>query len=240
MVLAPSFHEICMIAPLLAAALFILYRNRRKTGRIVDRIFLPLTPAIIAAASWAIIYTSIVGLYDDYSHAANTFEKVPTFFFRHLGFMFFPVKPSSLFEGPMRQISWLLQVSGLLQAIIAIAIIAVSLYLLIRGNRTSRFLVVWFHLALLPFCLVEMPKDWLELRYLYCAAMPACALIAIALSELLLARGGWRRWAAIAITTMAAVMAVCVTVILESKYDSQGRDESNTRRMEIIRRDLDL
>lgn len=240
MMVAPSFHEIGLIASLLTVALLLLYRGIGKPGRLRDRILLPLAPAITAIASWAVIYASILSEHDVYARAADSLVKAPMLLFRHLGFMILPVKQSTLLEGQSWPFRFMLTVSAHLQGAIAVAIIAVSIYLLIRGDRALKFLVFWFYLAIVPFCLVDIPEDWLELRYIYCGAMPACALIAIALSELLLARGGWRRWVGIAITTLVAGMTIFVTVILESKYDSQGKDESNREKMEIIRRNIGL
>jgi len=234
MLSAPAFHEIGLIAPVLTVALLFTYGGRSDRRHNRDLVVLPLVPAAFSFAVWALIYYVLSDTYETYRHACQEVVHAPLLLFRHLGFMLLPIKPSSLIDGQPGPVQWLFSISGPLHAAIAVVILTVSLYLLIRGNRTARFLVIWFYVALTPFCLVDMPESWLELRYIYCAAMPACALIAIVLVEELFARGGWRRWAMIAITTLAAVMTIYVTVILEMKYDDQARDDLNMRRLQEL------
>jgi hypothetical protein len=222
MLTAPAFHEIGLIAPILAILLLVTTSGGDTWRR--DRIhtMIALLPAIVTFGVWLPIYRGISIEYDQIRHAFLAVMRAPIMLFRHLGFMLLPIKPSPLIEGQPEPIKWLLSISTPLHIAIAAAIITASLYLLIRGNRAKKFLAIWMYVAISPFCLVDVPNGWLELRYLYCAAMPLCALIAVILTDMH-ARGGWRRWAAFAVTILAAVMTIYVTVVLETKYDSQSR-----------------
>ena len=221
MLAAPAFHEIGLIAPILVIALLVTTcgGDTWRRGRI--RTMIALSPVIVTFSVWLSIYRSISIEHEQIRHAILTCTRAPLVLFRHLGFMLLPIKPSPLIEGRPGPIRWLLSISTPLHTVIAAAIIAASLYLLIRGNRAKKFLVIWMYVAIIPFCLVDMPEGWLELRYLYCAAMPLCALIALILTEMH-AKGGWRRGAAFLITGLAAVMTIYVTAVLEKKYDSLG------------------
>ena len=234
MLAAPAFHEIGLIAPVLTAALVCTYGGWSDRSHCRGRVVLPLVPAVLALSVWASVFYFISSEYEAYRVACHTIVQAPLLLFRHLGFMLLPVKPSPAIDGQPGPIQWLLSISGPLHAAIAVAIVAVSLYLLFRGKRAARFLVVWFYIALAPFCLVDIPVSWLELRYIYCASMPLCALIAIVLVEGLYARGGWRRWAAISLTILAAAMTIYVTVTLEMKYGAPARDYSTLRNLQQL------
>jgi hypothetical protein len=232
MLLAPAFHETGLTAPVLATALLFIHGRRSGKIRGRNRYWLPLAPAALALTAWGIAYCYVSGSHEAYRRACHTLAHAPVLLFRHLGFMIMPIKPSSLMDGQPVFVQWLSSNSTLIHGAIALIIICASVYVFVRGNQVERFLAVWMYLALAPFCFVDLPEGWLELRYLYFTAMPFCSLIAIALMKGLYIRGGIGRWTAIALTILATSMTIYVTVILESKYDSLSRNDPDQHKLE--------
>lgn len=236
MLLAPAFHEMGLTAPVLAAALLFIHGRRSGKIRNGNHHWLLLAPAVLSLAVWGMAYCYVSGSHETYRRACHTLAHAPVLLFRHLGFMLLPIKPSPLMDGQPVFVQWLLSNSTLIHGAIALVIIGASVYVFVRGNRAERFLAVWMYLALAPFCFVDLPEGWLELRYLYFTAIPFCSLIVIVLIKGLYIRGGIGCWTAIALTILATSMTIYVTVILESKYDSQARNDPDQHKLEELLR----
>lgn len=105
--------------------------------------------------------------------------------------------------------SWLLVLKGAA----AIAFIRASEHLLVKGNGTARFLVVWWYLAIFPFATQE--TTWIAGRYLYMGG--AAFAIMVGLGAEWLARTLWwpkYPWQAVVRGAMVGGVAAAVTLSL--------------------------
>lgn len=230
MLLAPTFHEMGLMAPVLVVTLVWALHGRtgtgagRVTGRIDRSILISVALPLLV---WIPAYAFLQTTHEAYHHSPEAIPAMPSALVRYLGLMVIPIKGSTLIPGQPPLVRWLLSVSHVLHRVVGITMLALSALLLLLGSRTTKFLVVWLYVALLPFCLVGVPEQWLELRYVYFAAAPLCALFASGLAGL----GRRRRSAAIALVVLAGFMAAYVTSTLERKYDAQGLEPLNQQRL---------
>ncbi len=229
MMIAPAFHEVGLTAPFLTVALLWVWGGKTRGRRWV------LVPSVLTVVVWAMIYRTVSGGYETYQGATDAILRAPVVLFRYLGFMLLPIQESSLVHGQPLLVRWLLGVAGPLHVILGAAVVAGSGYLLLRGSRRAKFLAVWLYVALIPFCLIGLPEGWLELRYVYFAAAPLCALISTELLPRLFERGKAWRAAAVALVVFATAMTVFVTVTLERQYDAQSHSPANQQRLQEIR-----
>jgi hypothetical protein len=181
------------------------------------------------------IYRAVSGGYDTYQSATDAVLRAPVVLFRYLGFMLLPIQESSLVYGQPVPVKWLLGIAGPLHVILGAAVVVGSVHLLLRGSRRAKFLVVWLYVALIPFCLIGLPEGWLELRYVYFAAAPLCALISTELLRRFFERGKASRAAAVALVVLATAATVFVTVTLERQYDAQSKSPANQQRLHDLR-----
>jgi hypothetical protein len=229
MMIAPAFHEVGLTASFLTVALLWLWGGTPPARRWL------LVPVVLTVIAWALIYVAVARGYETYQSAADAVLRAPVILFRYLGFMLLPIQESSLVYGQPAPVRWLLGIAGPLHVILGAAVVAGSVYLLLRGSRRAKFLVVWLYVALIPFCFIGLPEGWLELRYVYFAAAPLCALISTELLPRFFERGRAWRAAAIALTVLATTMSVFVTVTLERQYDAQSRSPTNQQRLDDLR-----
>lgn len=226
---APAFHEIGLAAAVLAATAAWLPRGGTR-GLVVTAVM-----AVVVAA-WAAVYAGVSAGYESYGRAAGMLAQVPGAFVRYLGFMLFPVQPSEIVSQHPGLFGLVLRLSRSVQWFMGITVLAVTLYVLVSGTRQQRFLVVWLYAALVPFCFIKLPEGWLELRYLYFAAMPFCALFARLLIELMAERGRAARAAAAALLIAVVASTTYLVVALEHQYDVRAKDLTNAARMDEIRK----
>ena len=229
MMIAPAFHEVGLTAPFLTVALLWVWGGKTPGRRWL------LAPSVLTVVVWAMIYGAVSGGYETYQSAVDAVLRAPVVLFRYLGFMLLPIQESSLVHGQPATVRSLLGIAGPLHVILGAAVVAGSVYLLLRGSRRAKFLVVWLYVALIPFCFIGLPEGWLELRYVYFAAAPLCALISTELLERLYKRGRARRGLAVAMVVLATAATVFVTVTLERQYDAQSQSPANQQRLHDLR-----
>jgi len=142
----------------------------------------------------------------------------------YAGLMLLPLQESAAARATLPGAGALMAVLGVLRPLLGLAAIGGALALAIRpGDDGRRFLGAWFLLALAPYAFVPTPAGWLDLRYLYPAALPACALAA----PLILRAAAWRRWTAILMAGALIVTAAGLTLLLERGYDRQAKAEAH-------------
>jgi hypothetical protein len=122
------------------------------------------------------------------------------------------------------------RVAHSLHLVLGTAILAGILYVLLRRRGAACVLAAWLLLAILPFTLVEQPNHRLELRYLFAAAIPLCALTAIAAAH---AYARAKRAGKVFVTALvfaAIAGSVILQVILERSYDRWPSPAATTPR----------
>jgi hypothetical protein len=142
----------------------------------------------------------------------------PQYLARYLGFMILPAQPTALMTG--NSLSRVVTESApYLHLVIGTAALASLLYLVFRRRGVLRILALWVPLALLPFAFVPQPARHLELRYLYNASIPFCALTAMGVLALW---GHSRRINKViggAVVVWAVVVSIALQLMLENRYD---------------------
>jgi hypothetical protein len=213
---APAFHEAAMLTPLLVVWLLVrLTARRRPLARAVGGA--SLVPLLL----WFAVYSFVSTVRPAYAEAREAVLHVPSYFIRYLGLMVLPVQPSAIAgQGPA--ISTLIHSAVVLHVLIGAPASIALVIATIRGGYATRIFAAWLILALVPFTFVAMPPAWLELRYLYYAAIPYCAWIAVALKPLLSSRRAWLRHGA-RLAVVALIIATAVlTTMLERHYGTFG------------------
>jgi hypothetical protein len=231
-ILAPAFHEVGLTAPALTVAW------RAATGRSWKRFDLPAAALVVAV--WVGVYFTIGSGYDSYKTLLWVLSRVPRMLFGYVGFMALPVQQSSdlmsqVVRGPAWVMDAVLLLSSVIRPAISALVVVAAAAAVWKGTSSVRFLFWWLFVALAPFCLVILPKGWLEPRYTYFAAMPFCALAAWLVEQRFSRAGKSLRALILAAIVAWSVMSIAVTRVLENKYDAESRDETNTGRYEQLR-----
>lgn len=197
--LAPSFHEIGLLAGVLAAV-----RAWKRSGR-----WLCVAAASASLAGWTAAWAALSHLYAPYGAAASALPRAPIQLARYFSLFVLPVEESATASARVQQISaavrWLRVPVGVG---LAIGFVAFASTL-----RPGRFLVLWIVAALLPFTLVGLPGDGLQLRYTYTAALPFCAAAAFVLTRVPARR------LAVALTAIIVAGTATFQVLIAQYYD---------------------
>ena len=112
--------------------------------------------------------------------------------------------------------------------VLGIALLAAASLWFLRGSGAVRWLLASYFAFLLPFGLINLPGDWLDIRYAYLPSTCFCGLLALAL------RMGWLRGGGLARTLIGILVFIGVAADvllvrqLESKYDGFGRSPEST------------
>lgn len=205
--LAPLFHEAGIIAPILLVPV-LGWRGRRAVGR--------LAVFALPATAWTLCLLVLSHRYPAYREAAPQVWSIPVQLFRYPGFMLFPVQGSQLAAAPA------------VQLMLSLAVLACGIRLARHGPRQARILIAWTYVALMPFCLIALPGWWLEMRYLYFAAVPACGLIALLLVALHARSGTAGRRFVMAGGCILVGLTLVFEIALERKYDAYARQPGNS------------
>lgn len=232
--LAPAFHEIGLTAPVLVIAVWWMLGVSRK-GK-----WALISLAGVVLIGWFLLYAAVSGSYESYGAAASVPRQLPGLFVRYLGFMAVPIQQSDIIGRHPSLFGLILRASGSAQLALGILIIAAASLVFFGSGRNYKFIVIWLFVALMPFCFIRLPENWLELRYAYFAAMPYCALFAVAAAK---AIAKFERRIGIAVVVLmlaAAGMTVYVVRALEDQYDKQTKSAVNEQRMEDTRRMLSV
>ena len=114
-----------------------------------------------------------------------------------------------------------------LRPVLGIALLAAAVVWFLRASGAVRWLLASYFAFLLPFGLIDLPGDWLDIRYAYLPSTCFCGLLALAL------RMGWLRGSTLARTLLGILVFVGVAVDvllvrqLERKYDAFGRSQES-------------
>jgi hypothetical protein len=214
MFLAMALHEAALAMSILLA---LAWRRRDAAWR---QMWVWFVPAVV----WIGALATLSNDHPAYGRAPLGVLLAPLYVLRYPGFMLLPIQPEqSALARP-------------LQILLAASMLGVSIAILRRRDAgTAKFLVLWLYVALLPFGLITLPNWWLEIRYLYFAAMPFCALLALGLAAV--QRPPLTRLLPIAIaaTTMLVIGALALQLYIEHRGDQASRSDENLRRLQDLR-----
>ena len=197
LVLAPAFHESAIVT---AWLVFIVPERIRPWRR-------PL-PAVVLALStlmWVALRLAFAGGFAAYSLSAATLLGVVPRCVRYFGFLAAPVQAVSGSGGGVAL------AATIIQMVLGFSVALAMVWLWRRDRRPA--ICLWTILAVVPFALVALPGGWLELRYLYAAALPWGAVVAILMSRTRVP--GMRR----AVLVIIVALSVALQLVLEKKYD---------------------
>lgn len=208
---AMLFHEAALAMCAIGALLVVTDApDRQRWKHAVPFLALP----VAALALW-LTQTRQAGY-----HAVPPGEAIvnaPVQLVSYLGFMLMPLQPTALVDGA-RTAYVLAHVAPVARTVLGIAMLVALLYIVVRRHGTVRLLALWLLVAMLPYTVLRSPTHHLDLRYLYPASIPFCALAVMVLISLR-DRGSVTRLMAGAITILAVAGSAALQLILESRYD---------------------
>jgi hypothetical protein len=136
--------------------------------------------------------------------------------------MFFPIHVSHLVATSHPVVRAIYSVAPVIRVIIGIFLISYSAFGFVFGNRTIRFFLAWTFISVLPFCALQLPEDWLNIRYLYQVSVGFCFILAsgTVLSMDLLYRRRWRRFVPYLAPLIFVVLSAFINTRLDAKYET--------------------
>jgi hypothetical protein len=200
-ILAPSFHEIGLLAGILA---FFRSRDAAPDVRRWSAI-----AAIVSVVGWNATWIALGQRYVPHGAETSVILRIPVQLMRYFSLFLLPIEESATASDGIRRVS---EIVGWLRLPVGI-IVALALGSLAKRVRSTRFLILWIVIGLLPFTIVGLPGDGLQLRYTYATALPWCAVVAFLLVRLPLRR------LAIALATAIVAYSVSIHVLIAQHYD---------------------
>jgi len=145
--------------------------------------------------------------------------------FRYLNLMVFPLQTSELLHSSSRFVQFLYRWRAALRSLVSLGIVSFSFFGFVFGNRPLRFFIAWTFLTILPFATLSPPGDWLNIRYLYMAAVGLDVVLAVgALSSVnLLRRHRFKRWVPLTVPLALVVMSLSVHLRLHRRNLRRAR-----------------
>jgi hypothetical protein len=155
----------------------------------------------------------------------------------YLVHMFFPVHVSRLIETGNPVVQALAAAAPVIRVLLAWGVISYAAFGFVFGNRPIRFFLAWTLISVLPYCVVQFPQDWLNIRYLYQVSIGFVFVLAAGTvySTDLLHRTKWQRWLPLVFPLLFILMSAYVTRKLDTKYEIDAASEANQIRMEQLR-----
>jgi hypothetical protein len=166
----------------------------------------------------------------DYSHAlagADPWQFTQRFvgnMINYLIHMFFPIHVSRLVEASHPIVRTIYGFAPVIRVIIGLFAVSYSVFGFVFGNRTIRFFLSWTFISLIPYCVIQFPADWLNIRYLYQVSIGFCFILAsaVVLSSDLLHRRRWRKYLPYLIPALFVTLSGLIATRLDRKYEREG------------------
>ena len=212
MTVAVLFHEIAFITPVLAA-IAVLSCGRKGAAPSWRGAAVLLIPIPLFLAKCLVLS----GAYPAYGLGDIAWSRIPGYLLRYAGFAVIPVQETSIVDLPASA-GWLAGSLPAIQTATGAILLLVLGYLAATRRNWRRLLCIWFPLAILQFTLVRLPDGWLQLRYLYFAAIPLCGLAGAGFLQLLDSGKAARRIAAVILLVTAAACTSVLVLLLETHY----------------------
>jgi hypothetical protein len=170
----------------------------------------------------------------------NPWEFTVNFFSNMIDYlvhMFFPMHVSRLIETANPLLKALAAVAPVIRGLLAWGVISYGVFGFVFGNRPIRFFLAWTLISLLPYCVIQFPDDWLNIRYLYQVSIGFVFVMAAGTvySTDLLHRTKWQRWLPLVFPLLFIVMSAYVTRKLDTKYEIDAASEEHRARLEQLR-----
>ena len=226
-----------LVGGLLAYKFF--YRGERGSQR---KILEPhLLVLVLGAAAFSIV-RQLTGVVDFTWVVAgrNPWDFVTNFvsnMINYLIHMFFPIHVSQLVERGHPVVQAVYAMAPVLRVLIGWAIVSYAVFGFVFGNRTIRFFLSWTLISVLPYCVIQFPADWLNIRYLYQVSVGFVFIMAAgtALSMDLLHRRRWRRMLPLLVPALFVVLSAYITLKLDAKYERLGNEPGVRIQLEELR-----
>jgi hypothetical protein len=155
--------------------------------------------------------------------------------FRYLNLMVFPLQVSTMLtsSNPLVQFAYEWRVP--IRSAVSLAIVSFSFFGIVFGNRSLRFFIAWTFITVLPFSLTHGTNDWLNLQYLYLAAVGFCVILAAGATgcQGLLSAHRYKRW----LPWVGPMLFVVMTLSLNHQLTSKSQvtaDQPDIRTMHSL------
>ncbi len=154
--------------------------------------------------------------------------------------MFFPIHVSQLVESGHPLVQLVYSIAPVLRVLIGWAIVSYGIFGFVFGNRTIRFFLAWTLISVLPYCAIQFPDDWLNIRYLYQVSVGFVFIMAsgTVLSMDLLHRRRWRSYLPLLVPALFVVLSGFITQKLDTKYEIYGARPETRIQAEALHEDL--
>lgn len=154
----------------------------------------------------------------------------------YLVHMFFPVHVSRLIETGNPVLQAIYVASPVIRVLLGWGVISYGLFGFVFGNRPIRFFLAWTLISVLPYCVIQFPSDWLNIRYLYQVSIGFVFVLAsgTVYSTDLLHRTRWQRWLPLIAPLLFILMSAYITRRLDTKYEIDAASAENRARLEQI------
>lgn len=212
----------------------VFYRGERGKGR---TLFEPHLTILLLTALAFYITRQTTGMVDFHIDMAgdNPFDflaEVVRNLIAYLIHMFFPIHISRLVEASHPMVKATYSVAPLIRILVGLSVISYSLFAFVFGNRTLRFFLAWTFISVLPYCVIQFPADWLNIRYLYQVSIGFVFIMAAGtvLSIDLLHRRRWRRFLPLLVPLVFVLLSSYITAKLDTKYEAQSQWTSNQKK----------
>lgn len=152
--------------------------------------------------------------------------------------LFFPMHFTRLVETGNPLVRAVYAIAPVIRFLLGWAVISYGLFGFIFGNRPIRFFLAWTLISVLPYCAVEFPSDWLNIRYLYQVSIGFVFVLAsgTVYSTDLLHRTRWQRWLPLFVPLVFILMSGYITMRLDTKYEIDAASGQNQARLEQLRK----
>lgn len=213
-----------LVGGLLAYKVF--FRGERgERRRIFDAQMLVLLCG--ALAFWMARQLGGVVDFDSGAAGSNPIEFTVNFVSNMISYMvhmFFPIHVSRLVETSNPVVQMVYAIAPVVRFILGLSVVSYSLFGFVFGNKTIRFFLAWTFISILPYCAVQFPADWLNIRYLYLVSVGFVFVMSAGtmLSTDLLHRRKWRRWLPLAVPMVFVLLSAYITERLDAKYEAEG------------------
>ena len=238
--LAVSFAHPTAIALLLGLIAYkVFFRGERGERR---RVFDAQLLILVFGASAFWIVRRQTGMVEFAMDAAgrNPLDFMANFFRNMINYivhMFFPMHFTRLVETGNPFVRAVYAVAPVIRFLLGWAVISYGLFGFIFGNRPIRFFLAWTLISVLPYCVVQFPSDWLNIRYLYQVSIGFVFVLAsgTVYSTDLLHRTRWQRWLPLLFPLVFILMSAYITMRLDTKYEIDAASEQNQTQLEQLR-----
>jgi hypothetical protein len=219
--------EAAIMAWIVAAGLVWLVR---PGWRNLARVLAPAALVVVAYLAAQVLAGS--GVAHSLRRDPGVFLALPTQAVRLGTLMFLPVLPGStlLERAPGLVRDWVAAIHAA-RPVLGWITLAAAAWVAWRGRGVVRWLLASCFLLLLPFGLVPMVGDWLELRYTYLPSLMFCALVALAIRWLWARRAPAVRWLTAAVLVLAVASDLALIRGLAAKYRHLGQSPQTRREL---------